>query len=201
MPAIDFNGRKFAPLGWLLALALLMLACHAGARPVEWVEGTVVAVADGDTVTVLDAEQVQHKIRLAFIDAPEKHQAFGQRAKQALADRVFRQPVRVEVVDKDRYGRSVGRIWLQDTDINLAQLADGYAWHYQQYARRGQSKSDFARYQEAEKSAREQGLGLWSDADPVPPWLYRHPGMAGRQPNLDAQPTPIAPLPDTGDAP
>ena len=66
----------------ILAL-LLGLTCHAGT-----IEGRVVSVADGDTVTVLDADKIQHKIRLAGIDAPEKAQAFGNRSKESLSDLV-----------------------------------------------------------------------------------------------------------------
>ena len=60
-----------------LCLALLAFAAHA-----ETLTGYVVSIADGDTVTVLDANRQQHKIRLAGIDAPEKAQAFGDRSKQ-----------------------------------------------------------------------------------------------------------------------
>jgi len=143
------------------------------------VNGLVVGVADGDTVTVLDGERNRHRVRLAFIDAPEKAQPFGQRAKQALSDKVFQQQVRVEVVDRDRYGREVGRIWLGETDVNLAQLAEGFAWFYRHYAKNGLNSSDYARYEETEAAAKEQRLGLWQDDDPTPPWDFRRAKRAG----------------------
>lgn len=67
----------------LLTIALLGLPCQA-----DLISGRVVSVADGDTITVLDANKVQHKIRLAGIDAPEKSQAFGQRSRESLAELV-----------------------------------------------------------------------------------------------------------------
>lgn len=164
-----------------VALLVAMLLVLGGAwatkslfvpNPAE-VQGLVVGVADGDTVTVLDGGQNQHRIRLAYIDAPEKAQPFGQRAKQALSDKVFQREVRVEVVDKDRYGREVGRIWLDETDINLSQLTDGYAWFYRQYAKQSESSGDYARYEQAEAGAKESRIGLWQDEDPTPPWDYR----------------------------
>ena len=113
------------------------------------IQGVVVAIADGDTLTVLDAAQQQHKVRFAFIDAPEKAQPYGQRARQELSQQVFRQQVRVDVIEQDRYGRNVGRVWLQGADINLHMVQQGYAWHYRQYAQKTQSSGDFERYQQA----------------------------------------------------
>ena len=89
-------------------LILLVLAFPAWAAQLT---GEVVAITDGDTLTLL-ADRTQHKIRLAEIDTPESGQPWGNRARQALADKVFRKPVRVEVADVDRYGRTVGKIWL-----------------------------------------------------------------------------------------
>ena len=97
--------------------------------------GEVVAIADGDTLTVLDANRVQHKIRLAGIDAPERNQPFGQRSRQLLSDLVFRKQVEVIAGKKDRYGRTIGKVVHQQRDINLVLVSEGMAWHYKQYAR------------------------------------------------------------------
>ena len=95
--------------------------------------GRVVGVADGDTVTVLDASRQQHKIRLMGIDAPEKRMPYGNRSKQSLSDLIFDRQVQVEYNKKDRYGRTVGKIIVDGVDANLAQIKAGMAWHYKQY--------------------------------------------------------------------
>ena len=87
--------------------------------------GKVINVADGDTITLLDDTNTQHKIRLAGIDAPEKRQAFGNVSKQSLADMVAGQSVAVEWVKVDRYGRKVGKVLLAGLDCNLVQVKRG----------------------------------------------------------------------------
>jgi endonuclease YncB( thermonuclease family) len=93
-------------------VALLMLAVAQVAVAGE-ITGRVVGIADGDTLTVLDAARQQTRVRLAEIDAPESHQPYGSRAKQALSDLAFGKSVRVVVQDTDRYGRTVGRIYAE----------------------------------------------------------------------------------------
>jgi endonuclease YncB( thermonuclease family) len=153
-----------------LVLASTLLCAHAAT-----ITGRVVGVADGDTVTVLDDSNTQHKIRLAGIDAPEKKQAFGQRSKQSLSDLVFNKQVTVETDKKDKYRREVGKILLTGQDVNLEQVTRGFAWHYKQYEQE-QSPNDRKLYDFAEKEARAARRGLWADADPLPPWDFRHQG-------------------------
>ena len=121
---------------------------------------------------MLDDAKRQHKIRLSGIDAPEKNQAFGQRSKESLSDLVFAKTVDVETDKVDRYGRRVGKIWVNGIDANLEQIKRGMAWHYKQYARE-QSKEDQREYAEAEDEAREAKRGLWKDVEPVAPWEFR----------------------------
>ena len=90
-------------------------------------------VADGDTVTILSGGSAQHKIRLYGIDAPESHQAFGQKSKERLAHYVSGKDVAVKWKSKDKYGRILGTVWLGSTDINLQMLRDGFAWHYKRF--------------------------------------------------------------------
>lgn len=151
----------------LLITLLFGLACQAAT-----IEGHVVGVADGDTVTVLDANKVQHKVRLSGIDAPEKKQAFGQRSKDSLSDLVFNKQVSVETDKKDRYGRQVGKVVVAGTDANLAQVTRGFAWHYTAYERE-QSINDRKLYNFAESEARAARRGLWRDVAPIPPWDFR----------------------------
>lgn len=136
------------------------------------VDGTVVSVADGDTVTVLDDARIQHKVRLAGIDAPEKGQAFGARSKQSLSDCAFGRRAHVEGEKIDRYRRLVGKVVVEGVDCNLRQVKAGLAWHYKQYQRE-QSMPDRQAYADAEEEAREQRTGLWRDLAPQAPWNYR----------------------------
>lgn len=135
-------------------------------------QGRVVGIADGDTVTVLDATNTQFKIRLMGIDAPEKKQAFWQNSKEHLSQMVFNKQVSVEYTKKDKYGRTVGKVIVDGVDANLEQVKAGLAWHYKQYQRE-QSAEDIAVYVLAEELARNESKGLWADAEPVPPWEWR----------------------------
>lgn len=150
----------------LLAI-LTALACQA-----EVITGKVVSVADGDTITILDVGKVQHKVRLAGIDAPEKAQAFGGRSRDSLEELVSGKTVIVETNKKDRYGRMVGKVLLDDLDVNQEQLRRGMAWFYRKYAHE-QSVADQQSYDRAESGAKELGRGLWVDKTPMPPWDFR----------------------------
>jgi len=134
--------------------------------------GKVVGVADGDTITVLDSQQTQHKVRLMGIDCPEKSQPFGQNAKQSLSDLVFGHSVNVEWQKLDRYERIVGKVMVNGHDVNLEQVRLGLAWHYKKYDRE-QEPFDRASYSQAEIEARMGYRGLWSDPEPIPPWDWR----------------------------
>ena len=153
----------------LLAILALVLSFPA------WADftGDVVGVADGDTITVLDADKVRHKIRLTGIDAPEKKQPFGNRSKQSLSDMVFNKSVTVETGKRDRYGRELGKVLAGGKDANLEQVRAGFAWHYKAYERT-QSATDRQAYADAENEAKAAKRGLWVDADPTPPWEWRH---------------------------
>ena len=163
--------RVVAALGTLLFVAALSSAQGCAGR--ADISGKVIAVADGDTIRILDADKRQHKIRLAWIDAPERHMPYGSAARKALSARVWHQQVSIEIIDTDSYGRSVGLVRLGDQDVNYLQLSEGWAWHYQFYARKSQSAEQFQRYAAAEQNARNQTRGLWRDNAPVPPWDWR----------------------------
>ena len=153
----------------LFAAFFLLLTFNLQAATLQ---GKVVSVADGDTLTVLDDKKTQHKIRLQGIDAPEKAQAFGQKSKQSLNQLVHSKMVTVEFEKKDKYGRTVGKVLLNGTDVCLEQIKLGMAWHYKQYQSE-QSKEDRDAYANAEQTARAHVVGLWKDKSPTPPWEFR----------------------------
>jgi endonuclease YncB( thermonuclease family) len=153
----------------LLLIFVLFLSNIVNAKTIE---GLVVGVADGDTITVLDQQKNTYKIRLQGIDAPEKKQAFGEKSKQSLHDLVHGKQVRIEYDKEDKYGRIVGKITLDDLDICLQQLVLGMAWHYKKYQNE-QSVADRVVYNDAELKSKSLKLGLWADETPMPPWEFR----------------------------
>jgi endonuclease YncB( thermonuclease family) len=161
-----------------------VVATAAGAQAT--LVGRVVGVTDGDTITVLDANKSQHRVRIAGIDAPERGQPGGQRSKESLSAMVYDQPVRVESQKRDRFGRIIGKVWVappdspcrgkpdcpMTLDAGLAQITLGRAWWFRRYADE-QSPGDRGRYEFAEQEARAKKGGLWRDGKPVPPWERR----------------------------
>ena len=129
--------------------------------------GRVVRVADGDTLSLLDADNEQYRVRLYGIDAPERDQHHGQRAAGALAARVTNQHVDAVVVDTDDYGRKVATVYLDGENLNLWLVEQGHAWWYRYHARHEH------RLESAEQAARAAQRGLWQASDPQPPWDWR----------------------------
>jgi endonuclease YncB( thermonuclease family) len=147
-------------------LALLLALGLVGAADVQEFRGRVVGVRDGDTITVLHDGRPT-VIRLHGIDAPEKGQAFGMRAKAFTASLAFGQTVIVHVRGLDRYGRNIGDITLSDgRRLDEELVRAGYAWWFRRY-------SGDARLKTLEAQARVGRRGLWADPDPVPPWDWR----------------------------
>lgn len=128
--------------------------------------GRVVAIADGDTLTVLDDANAQHKIRISGIDAPEKSQPFGTAARRRLGELVAGQTVALEVRGRDKYGRTLARVAIKGQDIGEQLVGEGLAWHYKRF-------DNDAALAAAEAKARAARRGLWSDKEPVPPWEWR----------------------------
>ena len=152
----------------LLAVWLLVAQLSYAAE----LTGLVVGVSDGDTITVLTVDKTSYKIRLVGIDAPESRQAFGQASKQHLSALVYKKPVTVLWDKKDRYGRTLGKVMVDGTDVCLEQIKAGVAWHYKRYASE-QPAQDRADYVAAEDRAKGERIGLWSDARPTAPWDWR----------------------------
>jgi endonuclease YncB( thermonuclease family) len=162
--------RKRALLLCLISLSVVAACARETAKSVS---GKVVKIADGDTITILDAQNVQHRIRLQGIDAPERRQAFGQVSRENLGGLVFGKQVDVEYEKVDRYGRLVGKVSINGDDECLEQIKSGLAWHYKKYENE-QSSTDHQLYANAEETARVQKRGLWLDSNPTPPWDFRH---------------------------
>ncbi|WP_301911911.1 thermonuclease family protein [Neisseria viridiae] len=141
--------------------------------------GTVSKVYDGDTLHVIDGDGAKHKIRMAYIDAPEMKQAYGTRSRDNLRAAAEGRKVSVRVFDTDRYQREVAQVSVGKTDLNLMQVQDGAAWHYKSYAKEQQDKADFADYADAQIQAERERKGLWKAKNPQAPWAYRRAGRSG----------------------
>ena len=151
-------------------LFFITLICFSSVTfAVEMLEGRVVGVHDGDTITLLMAGNRQIKVRLAQIDAPETTQAFGQRSQQSLSEMVLVKTISVEKETTDKYGRTVGTLFVEGVNANKEQVRRGMAWVYKQYLH-DQSLIPL------EETARQTKVGLWVDANPMAPWDYRHGG-------------------------
>ncbi len=164
-----------------LCLSLIPLAVWA-----DSLQGKVVKVADGDTVTILDDSGKKHRIRLAGIDAPEKDQPYGDVSTQSLVELASDKTVTIEYEKRDRYNRIIGKVLVdppgevfclaldcvKKIDAGLEQIKAGLAWHYKYYQME-QSEEDRKLYSKAELEARTRQIGLWVSKDKMPPWQWR----------------------------
>lgn len=148
-----------------------MLCCTASLFAAQALHGRVVKVLDGDTLELLLAGHERVRIRLAWIDAPEKGQAFGDRARQHLADLCAGVDAQAVPTDTDRYGRTVAEMHCLGINANQAMVGSGLAWVYRQYA--PASLARHRRLYELQAQARAQGVGLWSEPHPMAPWAWR----------------------------
>lgn len=89
----------------------------------------MVSVTDGDTIKVLHNGNAE-KIRLYGIDCPEKKQAYGKKAKQFTPEMVFKQTVDIKPVATDRYGRTIGLVYINVQCFNEELIRAGFAWVY-----------------------------------------------------------------------
>lgn len=141
----------------------------------------MVSISDGDTLTFLDTSNLQHRVRIGGIDAPEKAQPFGNRSKQNLERMAKGKEALADCPKTDRYGRKVCKVWVQPEDcpscgktldVGYAQISVGLAWWYRAYARE-QSAEDRGRYESEENEAKLRKRGLWVESSAVPPWEWR----------------------------
>jgi endonuclease YncB( thermonuclease family) len=109
----------------------------------------------------------QIKVRFTEIDAPERKQPFGTRSRRSLGELCSSKDARIVEQGKDRYSRTLGRVYCAGVDANAEQVRRGMAWVYVRYA-----PKDSSLY-ELERAARIDLRGLWRDDSPIPPWEWR----------------------------
>lgn len=170
--------KRWRRLGWatLWTVGLLLAGCSGDSAAAGWT-GRVVAIHDGDTLSVL-RQGWAVKLRLQAIDAPELGQPYGRQSRQGLSDLCYGRQARVDPVGEDKYGRTLANVRCGGLEANAEQLRQGLAWHYVLY----NQDPDLGRL---EAEARRRRTGLWSQSRPEPPWAYRH---AGDRPASPARP-------------
>ena len=148
-----------------LIISLLLMLCISSFA--QRFQVKVVGVSDGDTFTAINRDNLQLKIRVYGIDAPEKKQAFGNKSKEALSNLIFGKNIVIDVQSQDKYGRFIAYTFAPSgEDVSLLMLNQGMAWHYSEY-------DSSEKYAAAEQSARKKKTGLWSDVNAVAPWAFR----------------------------
>jgi micrococcal nuclease len=168
---VQYASRVLQPL----AFSLLLAFAFAGSSP-AW-EGRAIHIADGDTITVLFDGRNHVKVRLYGIDAPEKGQAFGDKAKAFTSGMVGNRVVEVTELARDRYGRVVALVEVGGRSVNLELLRAGLAWVYPAYCNAPYCND----WRGIEAESRGEGRGLWSHPAPVPPWDFRRTGDGTRR--------------------
>lgn len=157
----------------LVILGVLFTGDGANAGSQETISGRVVGVVDGDTIDILTPEKENIRVRLSGIDAPEKNQPYGQASKHYLSRLAYSCTAKVEVIDTDRYGRTIGQVHACGSDLNEAMIHAGYAWVYRKYV---EPKHE-AQWLKVEANARASRKGLWGGVEtPVEPWVWRKGG-------------------------
>ncbi|WP_019883137.1 MULTISPECIES: thermonuclease family protein [unclassified Methylophilus] len=142
-----------------LPVGLLIASVYSHAAPV------LVNVIDGDTVIIRDNTLTYH-LRLLDIDAPERQQAFGIQSRRSLKQLCEHANIAVQLQGRDLYGRTLGHLYCNNTDASQSQIALGMAWFNARYSKRLELDT-------LQRQAQQQGLGLWQDAEPMPPWQWR----------------------------
>jgi endonuclease YncB( thermonuclease family) len=160
-----------------ILVAVAVAGLGAGPAAAAILHGEVLRVKDGDSLMLYrpDVKRTS-EIRLAGIDAPELAQPWGLQARSALRRKVEGRAVRVEVTDRDRYGRLVGRVWVGPTYVNAYMTQLGHAWAFDRYLKD-------RRIRQGQELARREKRGLWAlppeDRLPPPTWRDRNPRVSG----------------------
>lgn len=129
--------------------------------------GKIVRIKDGDTVVLLDSDNNQITLRLAEVDCPESSQAFGKKAKEFTSDQVASKTVRYKIINTDRYGRYIAKIYYENKYLSAEIIKNGFGWHYKKY-----SKS--IELSNLERAAKQKKIGVWSSNKNIAPWDYRN---------------------------
>ncbi|MDC1433288.1 thermonuclease family protein [Burkholderiales bacterium] len=154
---------------WAAGFLLLLIIPNSYSASLE---GNVTRIADGDTITIRDANNQKQKIRLMGIDTPELDQPFGLEARDFLVGLIFSQFIIADCPKKDRYKRWICKVWFVDIEVNKLLVREGWAWWYRAYQQE-QLPDDRRAYEKAEVLAKQDRVGVWADDSSIPPWEWR----------------------------
>lgn len=149
----------------IIILALLILSTYNVLAQAMLI-GKVIGIKDGDTVEVLDDHNKTTILRLAEVDCPEKKQPYGNAAKQFTSNTVYRKTVSYIITNKDRYSRSVAKVYYKSKYLSAEIIKNGMGWQYKKYSR----SKELALL---EQNARASRIGLWEDPNAIAPWDWR----------------------------
>lgn len=168
-PAFAHPGRTDAN-GCHIGRAAFDNHCHK--PPQASALSTVVSTGDGDTIRVSKEGKIT-TVRLGCIDAPEKAQnPWGKQSADRLKALLPKgKAVLVREIDRDRYGRIVGEVFVGNQSVNLQMVTEGQAVIYRQYF--SGCASTQSQYEQAEAQAKQQKLGFWNQSNPQMPWDFR----------------------------
>jgi endonuclease YncB( thermonuclease family) len=150
-------------------LSFHILFCLIPLKAAADFSAEVITVDDGDTIIVLHDGNHEH-IRLNGIDAPEKTQAYGKKAKEFTTAATLGKMITIIEYGKDKHGRTIGDVVLPDgSNLNQQLLKEGLAWWYWEH-------SEDKVLKDIAEEAQDEKRGLWRDRHPIPPWVYRKIG-------------------------
>jgi len=131
----------------------------------ETISGSVSKVIDGDTIIILMQGNIQERIRLADIDAPETGQDFSEKSRLYLSALIAGKTVEIEYKERDMYGRILGTVYVDGINVNEEMVKSGLAWNYY-YSRN-------KRMAELEAQAKNEKKNIFSVPNPIQPYDYR----------------------------
>jgi len=140
---------------------------------------TVNYVKDGDTLRA-KYHDLSVNIRLEHIDAPEKNQSYGAQSTRFLKSLTQGKKVVFNLNKRDRYGRLIGTLYVDNINVNKLMVENGFAWFYDAY-------SNDKAYKKLEKSAKKLRKGLWRAGEPIPPWEYRKQAKVKKKTTVDSK--------------
>ncbi|MEQ1762010.1 MAG: thermonuclease family protein [Pyrinomonadaceae bacterium] len=144
------------------------------------VEGNVVSVETGDTISIQTAGKYHLVVKLQAIDAPDLGQSHFEESRNRLSELINGRGVQVAVHSTGPSGRIIGTVYYKGRDVSLGLLEKGLVWHYTRFPYQ-QTPTNQKVYSDAQKAATAAGIGIWAESNPVPPWVYRGEALLDKQ--------------------